>query len=48
MDNFFLDFILEEEDIFWDLIVGDVFGNVDNIVSVVNRSVFRLYERNME
>ncbi|CAN6866551.1 unnamed protein product [Brassica oleracea] len=48
MDTFFLDSIWEEEDIFWDLIAGDVSGNADNTVSVLNRSAFRSYVRDTE
>ncbi|KAJ4878248.1 Transcription factor bHLH92 [Raphanus sativus] len=48
MDNFFLDSIWQEEDIFWDLIAGDVSGNADNTVSVLNRSAFKSYARNTE
>nr|QGA72488.1 transcription factor bHLH92-1 [Brassica napus] len=48
MDNFFLDSIWEEEDIFWDLIAGDVSGNADNTVSVLDRSAFRSYVRDTE
>lgn len=48
MDNFFLDSIWQEEDIFWDLIAGDVSGNADNTVSVLNRSAFKSFARNTE
>ncbi|KAL1199692.1 Transcription factor bHLH92 [Cardamine amara subsp. amara] len=45
MDNFFLDSVYQEEDNFWDLIVGVVSGDVagEKSVSVQNTSAFRPY-----
>ncbi|KAL0693485.1 hypothetical protein Bca4012_060665 [Brassica carinata] len=48
MDNFYLDSLCQEDDIFWDLIAGDVSGNADNTVRVINRSAFRSYVRDTE
>ncbi|KAJ0252572.1 Myc-type [Hirschfeldia incana] len=48
MDNFFLDSLWQEEDIFLDLIAGDVSSSANNTVSVPNRSAFKSYVRNTE
>ncbi|CAH2046584.1 unnamed protein product [Thlaspi arvense] len=50
MDIFFLDSVCqeEEEDKFWDLIAGDISGDGEKTVSVLNRSAFRSYARDTE